>query len=131
MRGRQAEGKTDPCRDADCLRVTPFEQGKKGMQEELAAYHRLLVIAYRRYLDADLVLALATNDMRTFFPADRMTYRGTIGAPGSRVRRLHEERDRALLRLQSSYEKSRAAKARVEQRQSSRTETLFLTLRIE
>lgn len=101
------------------------------MQEELAAYHRLLLIAYRRYVDADLELALAVSDMRNFFPADRMPHRGTIGAPDSPIRQLHEKRDRALLRLQSSYEKFRAARARVGRRQASRTETLFLALRID
>ena len=101
------------------------------MQEELAAHHRLLAVAYRRYLDADLTLALATNDMRTFFPTNRQPYRGTIGAPGSRIRRLHDKRDLALLRLQSSYELFAAARARVARRHASRTETLFLSLHID
>lgn len=101
------------------------------MNKDLAAYHRLLGVAYRRYLDADLVLALAMDDMRSCFPANRVPYRDTIGAPGSRIRRLHEDRDRALFRLQSSYKKFRAAKARIEQRHSRRRETLFVTLQIK
>lgn len=101
------------------------------MLEELAAYHRLLTVAYRRYLIADLMLSHAKDDMRRFFPADRMPYRNTIGTPYSRVRRLHEDRDRALLQLQSSYEEFRVARARAAQKQSRRTETMFLAMRIE
>ena len=101
------------------------------MHGELAAYHRLLAVAYRQYLDADLKLARALNKIQTCFPANRRPYRGTIGAPGSPFRQLHEERKRALLRLQSSYEVFRAAKARSDQRRSRRRQTLFLTLRVD
>jgi hypothetical protein len=101
------------------------------MQQELTAYHRLLVVSYRRYLDADLTLTLARDEMRTFFPAGSMPPRGAIGAPGSRMRRLHEDRDRALLRLQSSYEKLRAARARVAQRNADRPEAILPRASIE
>ncbi len=77
-------------------------------------------------MDTDLRLVAALNDMQLFFPPDRVPYRGTVGAPGSRIRRLHEERDRALLRLQSAYTKLKTAKARVHQREASRRMTLLL-----
>ena len=96
------------------------------MQAELAAHHRLLAAAYRRYVYADLRLEEALNEMRSFFPPDRMPYRGTLGAPRSRIRRLREERDQALLRLQSAYAKLTTAKARVHQRQAIRRTTLLL-----
>lgn len=97
------------------------------MNRELTAYQRLLLIAYERYLETDLRLAQAMNDMRGFFPVNRMPYRDTIGAPGSRVRRLHDDRDRALLRLQSAYEKFKAAKTRAERRTRHQAETYLIT----
>lgn len=101
------------------------------MNRELAAHFRLLAAAYARYLAAERRLARADSEFRAFFPANRAPRRGTIGAPRSPVRRLHDERDRALLRLQASYETFRVAKARVERRQSKRFETLLLTFRID
>ena len=101
------------------------------MQEELKAYHRLLVVTYRRYLLADLLLASAIDDMRAFFPPERKPSRGTIGAPGSRIRRLHDDRDRALHRLQSAHQKFRVAKTRWVRSRKGPEETRFLTLRIE
>jgi hypothetical protein len=101
------------------------------MNRELDAHFRLLAAAYSRYLAAERRLARADTEIRTFFPANRAPRRGTIGAPRSPVRRLHDERDRALLRLHSSYEKFRMARARVEGRQSKRIETLLLTFRID
>ena len=101
------------------------------MNRELAAYQRLLVIAYHRYLEADQALASRLSAMRAFFPPDSMPYRGTIGAPGSRVRRLYEDRDRALLRLHAAREKFNAAKARLDRRHPRATEVLFLAVRID
>ena len=86
----------------------------------LETHHRFVAVAYRRYLDADQMLVLALNDLREVFPANRMPYRGTIGAPGSRIRRLYEDRDRALCRLQASFEEFKAAKARMAARSRPR-----------
>ncbi len=99
------------------------------MHRELAAYQRLLAIAYRRYLDADRALASRLNYMRAVFPPDSMPYCGTIGAPGSPVRRLHEDRDRALLMLHAAREKFNAARARTHLRHARSTKMLFLTIR--
>ena len=99
------------------------------MQVDLAAHHRLLAVAYRRYVYADLRLEAALNEMRSFFPPESMPYRGTLGTPRSRIRRLREERDRALLRLQSAHAKLTKAKARARQRQTIRRTTLLLWYR--
>lgn len=96
------------------------------MHEELAAHHRLLAAAYRRYVDADLRLVAALNEMQSFFPVDRVPHRGSVGAPRSPIRRLQEERDRALLRLQSARAKLKTAKARVHEREAGRRITLLL-----
>lgn len=37
------------------------------MQVDLAAHHRLLAVAYRRYVYADLRLEAALNEIRSFF----------------------------------------------------------------
>lgn len=99
------------------------------MQRDLAAHRRLLDLTYRRYVDADRALAVALQEMRIYFPANRMPYRGTIGAPGSRVRHLHEERERALLRLHAASEKFKAAKMRLDQRNNRSADVLLLTVR--
>lgn len=98
------------------------------MHRELAAYQRLLVIAYRRYLEADRALASRLSDMRAVFPPHSVPYRGTIGAPGSPIRRLYEDRDHALLRLHAAREKFNAARARIHRRPARSTKILFLTI---
>lgn len=101
------------------------------MHRALTAHYRLLAVAYRRYVDADFRLMKARNELRSFFPVDRAPYRRTIGAPGSAIRRLHKERDQALLRFQSAYAKFKTAKARVHQRETSRRITLLLSVQGE
>lgn len=101
------------------------------MHRELTAHYRLLAAVYRRYVDADFRLAKARNELRVLFPVDQVPYRGTIGAPRSPIRRLHEERDRALLRFQSAYVKFKTAKARVHKREASRRITLLLSFQRE
>jgi hypothetical protein len=101
------------------------------MHRELAAYQRLLITSYRRYLEAEHALSSGLSDMRALFPPDCTPYRGTIGAPGSRVRRLYEYRDRALLRLHTAREEFKAARARSDQRHVRPPKALFLTVRVE
>lgn len=97
------------------------------MQRELAAHYRLLASAYHRYVDADLQLQAALNEMQSYFPAGTAPYWGTLGARRSPIRRLHEERDEALLRLQSAYVKFKTARTRAHQRLASRRITLLLS----
>jgi hypothetical protein len=69
------------------------------MEGYLEAERRFLLEAYRRYLRADRALQAALAAAVIWFPerAPRKTL--PIGNPGSRMRRLHERRDRALARL--------------------------------
>ncbi|KPQ05710.1 MAG: hypothetical protein HLUCCA12_13870 [Rhodobacteraceae bacterium HLUCCA12] len=96
------------------------------MHRELAAYQRLLIITYRRYLEADRALASRLDALRAVFPPDRKPHRGTIGAPDSPIRRLCENRDRALLRLHAARAEFEAARARIAQRHARPTNVLFL-----
>ena len=66
------------------------------MHRDLEAYHRVLAAAYRRYLEADRALVSKMREMRAVFPPGSVPRRGTLGAPGSPIRRLREERDQAL-----------------------------------
>ena len=83
------------------------------MHGDFAATRRLLVVTYRRYLEADRALVRALSEMRAYFPPDRMPWRHTIGAPGSPIRRLHADRDRALLRLQAAHDALMATRAAI------------------
>lgn len=69
------------------------------MKEELLSHRRVLVQAYQRYLDAEDRLYAAQQAALTFFPADSRPQVPPIGQPGSRIRRLHDRRARALARL--------------------------------
>jgi hypothetical protein len=97
------------------------------VHRELVGHRRLLAKTYRRYVDADLRLMATLNEMKSFFPVDRLPYRGTVGAPKSPIRRLREDRDQALLRFQSAYVKFKTAKARVHQKDASRQVMLLLS----
>lgn len=98
------------------------------MQAELVTRRRALLVIYRRWLDADRALALALRDARTVFPSASRPPRWTIGAPGSPVRRLHEQRERALLQLQAARLKLAVAKARLDARRGGGT-ILLLPMR--
>lgn len=101
------------------------------MRGNLAAYHRLLEFACHRYDAADRALALALRDMRAAFPPDSMPHCGTIGAPGSAVRRLRDRREQALLRLHAARAKFIAARARMHRQQARRPDILLLTMHID
>ena len=100
------------------------------MHQDIAAHFRLLTVAYCRYLEAERSLRIALDEAHGYFPVGTAPHPGTLGAPGSYVRRQREVRDRALLRLQSCHAKYKAAKARLSQRQAMRGEIRLLTVRI-
>lgn len=62
-------------------------------------YRRLVLLAYHRFLTADRSLQKAQSDALTWMPERASQKTMLLGDPGSRVRRLHERRDRALARL--------------------------------
>ena len=72
------------------------------MDERLATRRRVLVLTYQRYLAVDRAWSEARNEARRWCPgllSDRVL---AIGAPRSRMRRLAEERDRALMQLEAA-----------------------------
>ena len=80
--------------------------------DELAHRRRVLARALHVYFEADLAWASAARAARTWFPAGARPQARPIGDPGSRVRRLHEGRERALLRLCAAREKFETARKR-------------------
>ena len=65
----------------------------------LEKHRRILILALRRYQEAAREWSLAAQAARDWFPLSARRAALAIGSPGSRIRRLHEQRERALLRL--------------------------------
>lgn len=86
------------------------------MHRDLDQNRRLLAMAYQRYIEAELVWIRARGAARAWFPEDSRPYRWTMGSPQSRLRRIYERRQRAILQLAVARQKFRRAKARMENR---------------
>ena len=71
------------------------------MHADLETRRRVLLLTYRRYLEADRAWNTALREMRTWFPTTRRPVSAIIGNPGSPIRRLYEQRARAM--CPSSY----------------------------
>lgn len=83
------------------------------MESQLEAHRRVLVVAYRRYLAADRALETARSTALRWFPEAPARSTVLIGDPGSRIRRLHERRDRALAHLELARQALEEAQDRV------------------
>ncbi|WP_135502061.1 hypothetical protein [Roseovarius aestuariivivens] len=88
------------------------------MNHELTRKRRLLLVTYKRYLEADLGWSRASSAARAWFPDESRPYRGTMGSPRSPLRRIYEKRQRALLQLAAARAKFREAKAQMEARRT-------------
>ncbi|WP_197917261.1 hypothetical protein [Thiosulfatihalobacter marinus] len=90
------------------------------MHPDLKARRRMVMHTSRAYVAADLSLRRALEDARTLVPdvIDHSIWR--IGHPGSRIRRLYDERHRALERMQVACLKFDLARRRLLARQRSR-----------
>lgn len=75
------------------------------MHTDLKARRRVLIMTYRRYLDADRAWTVAQGELKTWFPGISLSHRSQIGDPGSRVRRLYEQRNRAMLQFEAARRK--------------------------
>ena len=83
------------------------------MQIELATRRRALLITYQRYLDSDRAWNAALRETRAWFPSGDRPGSLTIGNPGSPIRRLYEQRERALLQLYAARVKLETARQRL------------------
>ncbi len=100
------------------------------MHPDLIASRRILIRAYRAYVEADVAWESALNDAATLVPDVRHHNALQIGAPDSRLRRLYEARSHALDVLLVTRDKHRTAIQRrirrLEQPQRVETETILL-----
>lgn len=85
------------------------------MQRDLEARRRVLKMAYQRYLAADRALDTARSYAVSWFPDAPARSNLLIGDPGSRIRRIHERRDRALARLTLARQALKELQSRVHQ----------------
>ncbi len=93
------------------------------MSRKFKTRRRAVWVFYQRYLEADRAFRLAQNEAMSWLrPEDRSSVR-PIGNPGSPLRRLYEQRARAMSQLEVAYLKLRVMKQR-----AARPKTLlFLT----
>ena len=83
------------------------------MHADLVTRRRVLMLTYRRYLQADRAWTVALDAIKGWYPAASRPGAWVIGNPGSPIRRLHERRERALLQLEAARLKLDAARQRL------------------
>ena len=83
------------------------------MLVELRTRRRAVALAYRRYVEADHAWNRSTQKAMSWFPDARQGHVAIIGHPGSKVRRLYNQRERAMLQLETTRLKLNVAKSRL------------------
>lgn len=96
------------------------------MNAHLRSRRRALQIVYRRYLRADSEWIEACAALKLWFPETRDPKTALIGNPGSRIRRLHDRRERAILQLNTAVQKLNVARRRLDHRRSVQPEIVLL-----
>lgn len=88
------------------------------MTKDLKLRHRVLVEASSRYQMADRAWQRGVGRAKDIFLGATGQGYWSIGNPGSRVRHLYDERDKALHHLNAAIFKLKVAKRRLEQTKS-------------
>ena len=83
------------------------------MLVELHTRRRAVARAYSRYVVADTAWSRSTQKAMRWFPDARQAHVAIIGNPGSNVRRLYQQRERAMLQLETARLKLEVAKSRL------------------
>ena len=83
------------------------------MHTNLEVRRRALVRAYNQYLLAERNWVNAMEDVRSLCSREFRSQTTLVGNPGSPIRRLHEQRQKALQRLKVSRLKLAIAKRRL------------------
>ncbi len=83
------------------------------MLVELHTRRRALARAYSRYVIADTAWSRSTQKAMHWFPEAPQAHVAIIGNPGSNVRRLYQQREKAMLQLETARLKLAVAKSRV------------------
>ncbi|TCL07973.1 hypothetical protein BXY66_0004 [Shimia isoporae] len=87
------------------------------MHPDLKTRHRLFVQASQSYAVADRAWRIGLRNARSLVPIAVSSKVSTLGAPGSRIRKLYEDREKALQRFQVAHVKFDIARARIAQQQ--------------
>ncbi|WP_108484787.1 hypothetical protein [Oceaniglobus ichthyenteri] len=88
------------------------------MHADLETRRRVLIVMYRRYLDADRCWNLAVREMKLWFPTEDQHSLSRLGNPGSFIRRRYEQRERALALLTAAHLKLDVARQRLAKRRA-------------
>ncbi|MEQ8293422.1 MAG: hypothetical protein RIA08_14550 [Roseovarius sp.] len=96
------------------------------MHSDLQTRRRVLLVTYRRYLEAERALTLARQEMKAWFPAAARPGETAIGQPGSRIRRVYDRRERAILQLAAAKEKLRIARVRLAARRPAPLQLIWV-----
>lgn len=94
------------------------------MHPYLVSRRRLLVMASRTYREADDAWRAGLRQAAQFVPEAAERPHHTIGNPGSRIRRLYEDRERALDRLANARQKMAVARRRLEMLERGETQAV-------
>jgi hypothetical protein len=79
----------------------------------LATRRRVLQVTYQRYLEAERAWNEATSEMKAWFPTANQPSCLMIGSPGSPIRRLYQQRERAVRQLEVARLKLEVARQRL------------------
>lgn len=85
------------------------------MHADLAMRHRVLLLIFHRYNAAEQAWSVAQQETKAWFPT-RHNKSALIGDPGSRIRHLYDQRERAILQLEVARLKLQVARQRLERR---------------
>lgn len=96
------------------------------MRPELATRRRALRLTFQRYVEADREWRRALLDMKRWFPVSIVQHGAAIGNPGSRVRKLHDARTRALIQFEAARRKFEMAKQRLAGRTGRSTQGVLV-----
>ena len=100
------------------------------MHPDLAVRRRAVFVVYRRFLEADQAWHDACVQMNAWFPPSVRTRAAAIGHPGSRIRQLYNQRERAIAQLEVARLKLDIAKKRLaRQRRPGTRRVMLLTAR--
>jgi len=99
------------------------------MHRDIETNRRVLLLAYRRFLEVDRAWDMALRELNSWFPSAKQVGVSTLGNPGSPIRRIHDQRDRAIGQLNVACQKLEVAKKRMAaRRQKTQVKRiLFLT----
>ncbi len=83
------------------------------MHADLLTRRRVLMLTYRRYLEANRAWNIAFAEVKGWFPLTSRPGPRPIGNPGSPLRRLYERREQALLQMKVARRKLDSARQRL------------------